>query len=83
MAEDAVCREPVSAATIRVNREIYREFCVYDRTYRVYLAVNTVVNGFWPEIVTGKEQGNNKWDNRENAWNSRNLFCSIFRWPSS
>jgi hypothetical protein len=65
LAVDAVTSEPVSAPN-SVNREIYREFWPLSGPGRVYCRVNTEVSDFWPAIVTGNEQGNNRRDNREN-----------------
>jgi hypothetical protein len=60
-----------SPSKIPVNREKYREFCSSERLSRVRPLVKTGVNGFRPEIGTGKEQGNNRRHNREKASRNR------------
>jgi hypothetical protein len=47
------------------------EFRLVIGTDRVYLLVNTGENGFWAEILTGKEQGNNRRGNGENILTNR------------
>lgn len=62
---------------IPVNREIYREFWSLSDPDRAYLGANTGASGFWPEIVTGNEQGNNRRDNRENMAQNRLINCPM------
>jgi hypothetical protein len=47
-------------------------------------SLNTGENGFWAEILTGNEQGNNRRGNRENILTNRcrgspGLFFKFFR----
>ena len=65
MAVDAVRCETVSGPKIPVNREKYREIWPLSGPDYVYRRVNTAVSDFWPAIVTGTEQGNNRRVNRE------------------
>jgi hypothetical protein len=45
---------------------------------RAYSRINTGVNSFWVEIVTGDEQGNNRRDNREKMLKNRSSFAVSF-----
>jgi hypothetical protein len=49
-------------------------FALLSGPGRIYSRVNTGVNGFQVEIVTGNEQGNNRRDNRKKF--SPNRLCS-------
>jgi hypothetical protein len=64
---------------IPVNREKYREFPVVERARSRLSLINTGVNGFQPEIVTGNEQGKNRRDNRENmSQNRKSVFVPLY-----
>jgi hypothetical protein len=61
---------------IPVNREIYRELWPLSSPGCVSRRVNTGVSDFWPAILTGTEQGNNR-DNRENMPQNRLIDCGM------
>jgi hypothetical protein len=66
-----------SLPKIPVNREIYRECWLLSGSDRVNLRLKAGLNGFWPQIVTGNEQGNNRRDNRENMPVNRFIDCGM------
>jgi hypothetical protein len=54
----------ITAKLSRPAGIVLAQFWPLTRAGRVYLQINTGVNSFWREIVTGNEQGNNRRDNK-------------------